>query len=819
MLLVSLNAQQTGGWRYQEMEVIAPVETPLQAAALYQLNLNIDMPPSIPGTATLYLTPDERAIVEGTGIKTTVVIADLNAHFQGWWDREVPPGYYTYQQIIDIADSLANAFPDICQKVILGSSVQGRQLAALKISDNASTNETEPEILFEAGIHGDEIGCSENAIRFARDLCKGYGNNTQITDLVNNRETWIWLMVNPDGRQAMSRYNSNYVDINRDGGYMWNAEGNSPGAWSQVETKAMRDFCSAHQFVVFTDYHSGTEYISYPWSYREDAAPDKPSIRYLASVYATTSGYNNLPYGQGYSGMYPINGSTKDFNYGSLGSVSWSMEISMQKQPPASTINAYYQKNKPSMLAMMDKAALGIGGTITDSLSGMPVSAIVKVNNNYPCYNDPVQGDYHKYLIGGVYDLAIYAPGYVTKTYENIVIPVNEPLTLNVALQRAPDTSWARKVMGCYILNNNPADEGYTPGAIGPADNIRYSLGKNGWVILDMGDTIVNKPGDDFRIIENDGSDEGYTVWAGTTVDGPWIQAGTATGSASFDLGGSLPKARYLKIKDSGTGGTTFPDAGVDVDAVENLHPAARPLFKADKVVACAGESITFTDLSRGTTNAWSWQFEGAIPSSSSEQNPVVQYTEPGCYKVTLTITDGVTTSTATRQSYITVLPMPVADLGSDTLICYDYQHITLDAGNPGATYLWNTGETTQTIETQCSGIDITDYYSVTVTNPSGCHSSDTIGVTCTICEGAETTGQDAVAVYPNPAGDQVYIVTGLKAPIQVTLTDLIGRVLLEATFEASPATIPLKNIASGICFLQVKVPGYDPQRVKLLKL
>ena len=44
------------------------------------------------------------------------------------------------------------------------------------------------------------------------------------------------------------------------------------------------------------------------------------------------------------------------------------------------------------------------------------------------------------------------------------------------------------------------------------------------------------------------------------------------------------------------------------------------------------------------------------------------------------------------------MLPMPVVGLGSDTALCGN-NSLVLDAGNPGATYLWSTGEITREIE------------------------------------------------------------------------------------------------------------------------
>lgn len=52
-----------------------------------------------------------------------------------------------------------------------------------------------------------------------------------------------------------------------------------------------------------------------------------------------------------------------------------------------------------------------------------------------------------------------------------------------------------------------------------------------------------------------------------------------------------------------------------------------------------SGDEVQFYDLSLDATS-WSWTFEGGSPNSSTDENPVVTYTTPGQYDVTLTITD-----------------------------------------------------------------------------------------------------------------------------------------------------------------------------------
>jgi gliding motility-associated-like protein len=63
-------------------------------------------------------------------------------------------------------------------------------------------------------------------------------------------------------------------------------------------------------------------------------------------------------------------------------------------------------------------------------------------------------------------------------------------------------------------------------------------------------------------------------------------------------------------------------------------------------------------------------------------------------------------------------------ELGSVLSLCEVEQGVLLDAGNPGAQYLWSTGATTQTIIITEAG----EYY-VDVINTSNCNLTDTIDV------------------------------------------------------------------------------------------
>ncbi len=602
------NAQRKP-WRDNEMEVIVKLDGHQQAETLGQMNLKGDIYNT---HAYLYLTPAELDGVKKAGFEYTINIADLNAWSASFGKALVPIGYYTFNEIKNIADSLATNFPDICKKVVFGFTPQMQELAALKISDNVNVDENEAEILFDGGIHGNEVGGSQNVITFARDLCLSYGNDPYITGLIDHREIWLYYCVNPYGRDNMTRENGNGVDINRDFGYACGSDGGTLGPFSQPESKALRDCQYSNQFVTYTNYHSGAETISYPWSYRFSPTPDNTQIYSLAGVYSSNSGYPSLPYGQGSQIMYLIEGSTKDFNYGCQGSVAWSIEISLDKQPAGPNIKYYYDINKPAMLAIIEHSGYGIEGTVTDAITGLPIQASVWVGNNYPTFTDGVTGDFHKYLVPDTYEIRITANGHQPVVLTNIVVNALESTVVDAQLQPIQSQFGYRTCISKIPDFNaqNPGDEGYSAACLGSPNQVNYSLGKGGYIMVDMQFPVLDEPGPDITVYEGDTSPEGYAVYALTTMDGYWNYIGSGIGTSDFDLAtGEVTGAQYFLLLDDNNGTANVNDAGFDLDAIANIH-APKPDTIAhlsgkvfDKVTGLplAGALIAFADSSMTT--------------------------------------------------------------------------------------------------------------------------------------------------------------------------------------------------------------------------
>lgn len=82
--------------------------------------------------------------------------------------------------------------------------------------------------------------------------------------------------------------------------------------------------------------------------------------------------------------------------------------------------------------------------------------------------------------------------------------------------------------------------------------------------------------------------------------------------------------------------------------------------FTSDKTVVCqsAPNTITFNNTSyNGTFTSVNWQFPGGTPTTSTLNNPVIMYSTPGKYNVTLKVFNGTDSMTVIKTNFISVLP------------------------------------------------------------------------------------------------------------------------------------------------------------------
>jgi hypothetical protein len=100
-----------------------------------------------------------------------------------------------------------------------------------------------------------------------------------------------------------------------------------------------------------------------------------------------------------------------------------------------------------------------------------------------------------------------------------------------------------------------------------------------------------------------------------------------------------------------------------------------------------------------------------------------MQVSQPGTYEITA-LSDAFCTGPAYNGTATVIQnPLPNVNLGPDVTMC-DGDTVTLDAGSSFAGYLWNNGNTSQTIDVGLPG-----NYSVIVTDYNGCTNSDGLNV------------------------------------------------------------------------------------------
>jgi len=142
--------------------------------------------------------------------------------------------------------------------------------------------------------------------------------------------------------------------------------------------------------------------------------------------------------------------------------------------------------------------------------------------------------------------------------------------------------------------------------------------------------------------------------------------------------------------------------------------------FTASPTSGCGPLSVQFDNTSTVNATTFAWSFPGGTPSSSAEENPLVVYSTPGTYSVTLVASNSAGSNTATQTNYITVNPGPTAGFSSTT---NGFEATFTNTSSNATTYNWafgdgNTSNTTNPVHTY--GNDGTYTVTLTATGPCG---------------------------------------------------------------------------------------------------
>jgi hypothetical protein len=375
--------------------------------------------------------------------------------------------YPSYQQYEALVQKFAVDNPSLCRLVDLGSTtnlVHPHRLWALVISDDPGEEENEPEVLLTSTMHGDETAGFSLMLRLIDHLLRGYGEDPEVTELVDDTEIWINPLANPDGTYfggddtvadairsyATSGGGDSGVNPNRN--YPDFVDGDHPDGnqwWPETET--MMALAESQTFVLSANFHAGAEVVNYPWDAVERRHPDDSWFQKLARDWAGLAqsdgpgGYmtdvTNNGITNGYD-WYEIHGSRQDFMTFFHGGREVTIELSETKLLPSEELDDIWLWNRRALLDFIHHAHEGIRGVVVDP-RGAPLAATIEVlgidreEDGSMVRTDLTVGDFHRLLLPGLYDLRIEADGYHPREIQGIAVIEGEATVVDVVLYPA----------------------------------------------------------------------------------------------------------------------------------------------------------------------------------------------------------------------------------------------------------------------------------------------------------------------------------------------------------------------------------------------
>lgn len=265
--------------------------------------------------------------------------------------------YFNYQELTETLKAIQTEHSDIIKLVSIGKSVEGRDIWAVKLSDNVeSTESDEPVVFFNSMHHAREVMTTEIAVDMIQELTNKFETDTEIGNFVNQLEIWVVPMVNPDGNNKVWTSNNMWrkntgrrfgVDINRNYPFKWGqCDGSSgsvfqddyrgPSAASEPETKAMMALVSSIKPVMSISYHSYSELVLYPYSCDGERTEDHELFKSMGNELARklpkdgASGFYKP--GTPWEILYGVDGGDIDWMYQEHGTLPFVIEVSSSNQ-------------------------------------------------------------------------------------------------------------------------------------------------------------------------------------------------------------------------------------------------------------------------------------------------------------------------------------------------------------------------------------------------------------------------------------------------------------------------------------------------------
>ncbi len=257
-LLISLFFSEM---RSQEIKY-SKVSVPLDGEVMQQLvalGVSVDHYEHGPDDSiSFYVSPSELQTLQEENIRFRIEIEDYAAFYAqqtaldaanlsqmertpnvaNGFDLGSMGGFYTYDEVVAKLDEMLQDYPNlVTARESIGTSIEGRDIWMVKISDNPNSDEAEPVAYFDAVHHAREPLSMATTINYMFWLLENYETDPAVQYLVDNRELYFVPVVNPDGYE----YNR---ETNPEGGGLWRKNRNpNDGGCVGVDLNRNYSFC------------------------------------------------------------------------------------------------------------------------------------------------------------------------------------------------------------------------------------------------------------------------------------------------------------------------------------------------------------------------------------------------------------------------------------------------------------------------------------------------------------------------------------------------------------------------------------------------
>lgn len=326
----------------------------------------------------------------------------------------ISDSYKDAEMVEAILEGYSWEYPDITRLVELGSSVQGRRILALKISDHPDQDEDEPSVLLNGAHHGCELLSIEFAMDAAETLLRGYRRDSAMRNYVNSLEIWVVPLVNPDGAQVFieqslrgGRKNGrdsdgdgvadvvDGVDLNRNYPFRWGDMGEvgsssdarhvwyrGPRSGSEPETQAMMRLSESERFVASISYHTNGTLLLVPYT-TDRARNPSPNEAWLIAeeMYPLLPVQPNRRKFRLARKMYTVDGVDQDWIRAASGTLAYLVEGAYETPAARDKRLATVESTRPTWMVLFDRVLAGpsLYGTVRDA-GGNPVVAAISID-------------------------------------------------------------------------------------------------------------------------------------------------------------------------------------------------------------------------------------------------------------------------------------------------------------------------------------------------------------------------------------------------------------------------------------------------------